>query len=156
MSKSYGPMGWPRRSKSARIRAAGYACRPIQREFDDGGNEALDFLSFLDRVLGFLHATEQFVDRDHRNRAISRRDLAQPLHHAGTLAQHADAGVGVEQVGHACRLEVFDRRQLTLRGTLECGIGDVDGIKETFRPGLRFGWLQHHRFAVLSDKDVCR
>ena len=32
--------------------------RAIQRQFDDGGNEARDFVPFLGPVLGFLHAAE--------------------------------------------------------------------------------------------------
>lgn len=128
----------------------------IQRELDDGGNEALDLLPFFGRVLGFLHAAEQFANRYHGDGTISRRDLAQPLHHARTLAQNANAGVRVEQVGHDHWLKVFNWRQLTLLGTFECGVGDVDGIKETFRPRLRLGWLQHHRFAVLPDEYVRR
>ena len=83
------------------------------------------FLTFPGRVLGFFDAAEQFVNRDHRNRAIRRRDLAQPLHHAGPLPQHADAGVRVEQVRHG-HLQVFHWRQLTLLWALKRGVGDVD------------------------------
>jgi hypothetical protein len=103
----------------------------IQREFDDGGNESLNLLPFLGRVLRFLRAAKQFVNRDHRNGAVRRRDLAQPLHHAGPLAQDANAGVCVEQVGHGRWLQSLDRRQLTLPGAFESGISDMDGIKES-------------------------
>lgn len=53
---------------------------------------------------------------DHGDGAIRRRDLAQPLHHARSLTEHADAGVGVEQVGHGGGLQGFHGRQLPLVG----------------------------------------
>jgi hypothetical protein len=42
---------------------------------------------------------------------------------------------------------------LTLLWTLKRGIGDVDGIEETFRPGFRFRRLKHNGGAVLTDED---
>ena len=46
------------------------------RQFDDGGNESLDFLPLLRRVLRFRESAEQLIDGDHRDGAIRRRDLA--------------------------------------------------------------------------------
>ncbi len=109
-------------------------------------------LSFPGRILGFVHAAEQFINGDHQIGAIGGRKPAQPLNHAGALAEHADAGVGIEQMGHGC-LQVFYRRQLTLLWTLEGGVSDVDGIEESLRPCLWLRWLKHDGVAVLTDED---
>jgi len=130
----------------------GFRRRAVQRKFVDGGNESLDFLSLLGRLVGFLDAAEQFIDADHGDGAIGGRKLDQPLHHAGSLPQHADAGVGVEQARHG-RLQVFNRRQLPLLWTLERGVSDMDGIEETFGPGFRLRRLKHNSVAVLTDEN---
>jgi hypothetical protein len=54
------------------------------------------------------------------------------------------------------RLQVFHRRQLALLRALESGIADVDGLKETFRPGLRPRRLKDHGIAILTDEHGCR
>jgi hypothetical protein len=56
---------------------------------------------------------------------------------------------------HGC-LQVTNGRRLTLRWTLERGVGDVDGIEEAFRPRSRPRGLKHDRIAVLADKDSGR
>jgi len=89
------------RAQTLQFRAnvrGGFRARTIERHFNDGGNESLDLPSFFRRVLSFCESAEQFIDGDHGDSAIGRRGLAQPLHHAWSLAEHADAGIGVEQV----------------------------------------------------------
>jgi hypothetical protein len=49
-----------------------------------------------------------------RGRTVGR-ELAQPLHHARPLSQYANAGVGVEQMGHRpLNSEILDGRRLSL------------------------------------------
>ncbi len=125
-------------------------CGAAKREFDDGGNEAFDFLALFRRVLGFLNAAKQFIDGNHRNGAVHWRELAQPLHHAGPLPKHADARVRIQEVGHAL-LQVLDRRQLALLWTLERAVRDVDGIEEAFWPSRQPCRFQHDGITFLTD-----
>jgi hypothetical protein len=41
----------------------GFRRRPIQREFNDGGHESLDFLSLPGWVLGFLNQRDDAVGK---------------------------------------------------------------------------------------------
>ena len=93
---------------------------------------------------------------DEGRRSHFRRDLAQPLHRARSLAEHADAGVGVEQVRHGGRLQRFCRRQLALLGPRKCRVADVNRIKKTCGPGFWFQRFQHNRLAVVTHADLVR
>lgn len=42
---------------------SGFRCYAIKREFDDARDESPDLLPLFGRVLSFLHAAEQFVNR---------------------------------------------------------------------------------------------
>ncbi len=48
----------------------------VERKFDNGGNEALDFLSLSCWVLCFRDTTEQFIDSHHRDGDFGGREGA--------------------------------------------------------------------------------
>src|ERR1041384_5069113 len=55
-------------------------------------------------------------------------------------------------MSHGC-LQAFNRRQLTLVRAAKRGVGDVDRIKETGRPGFRPGRLKNNCIAILANEN---
>jgi len=74
---------------------------------------------------------------------------------------HGAASLGIELLNvvcHQCQAtgeRLSGHEQIVRADALTSGIADVDGLKETFRPGLRPRRLKDHGIAILTDEHGC-
>jgi len=109
--------------------------------------QSIDFCLLSLRVGTFRHTCHQFISRNRGNHTIRWRNRYETSYDRFIMSHRGDAGVRVNEIGHACNSAIQPRRRwrTPLLGSRKKGIIDANRIKKARRPLLCTYRFQDYR-----------